>query len=227
MAKRASSNPKSRLPMLLRIVHARVRLFVSALIGLAIIPLLPSQWPLAGRCLVGWDLGIAIYLVASYWVIAQGDTQHIRRQAAVEDEGKSIILALTVAAALATIGAIVVELNGAKEQQSTAFALALAILTILLSWTFIHTIFALHYAHEYFGEGSDRQIGGLQFPGEGEPDYWDFVYFSFVIGMTFQVSDVQVTSKIIRRLVAAHGVVSFIFNTALLALMVNIAANAM
>jgi uncharacterized membrane protein len=94
----------------------------------------------------------------------------------------------------------------------------------LLSWAFIHTIFALHYAHEFYDEDIG---GGLAFPGgETEPDYWDFVYFSFVIGMTSQVSDVGVTHKEIRRTVAAHGVVSFVFNAALLALTVNIAASA-
>jgi uncharacterized membrane protein len=103
-------------------------------------------------------------------------------------------------------------------------ALILAIITIVLSWAFIHTMFALHYAHEFYDESDGR---GLTFPGgEDEPDYWDFVYFALVVGMTSQVSDVGVTSKVIRRTVAAHGVVSFFFNVALLALMVNIAASA-
>jgi uncharacterized membrane protein len=96
-------------------------------------------------------------------------------------------------------------------------------LTIFLSWAFIHTMFALHYAHEYY----DRTAGGMAFPGDDrEPDYWDFVYFSFVIGMTSQVSDVGVTSKEIRRTVTAHGVVAFVFNVALLALTINLAASA-
>ena len=98
-------------------------------------------------------------------------------------------------------------------------------LAIFLSWTFIHTIFALHYAHEFYDQAGG---GGMAFPGGGEePDYWDFVYFSFVIGMTSQVSDVGVTTKTVRRTVAAHGVVSFAFNTALLALSINLAASAL
>jgi uncharacterized membrane protein len=101
----------------------------------------------------------------------------------------------------------------------------LATLTIVLSWAFIHTIFALHYAHEYHAEHRKNR-GGLAFPGEEAPDYWDFVYFSFVIGMAAQTSDVAITSKAIRRTVAAHGIVSFVFNAALLALTVNIAASA-
>ncbi|NGX99441.1 MAG: DUF1345 domain-containing protein, partial [Candidatus Afipia apatlaquensis] len=97
------------------------------------------------------------------------------------------------------------------------------VVTIALSWAMIHTTFALHYAHDFY---RSAKAGGLSFPGGEDPDYWDFVYFSFVIGMTAQVSDVGVTDKIIRRTATVHGVVSFIFNTALVALMVNIAASA-
>jgi uncharacterized membrane protein len=88
----------------------------------------------------------------------------------------------------------------------------------------VHTIFTFHYAHEYYGERRDGKIGGLLFPGDREPDYRDFLYFSLVIGMTSQVSDVQVTSKVIRRLVAIHGVLSFFFNLVVLALTVNMIA---
>src|SRR5262249_30681117 len=124
------------------------------------------------------------------------------------------------------LGAIVAELGtsaGGPERHPRQ--LILATLTILLSWAFTHTIFALHYAHEYYIE-NDGRGGGLVFPGTEEPDYWDFVYFSFVIGMTSQVSDVAVSCRPIRRTVAAHGAVSFVFNAALLALTVNIAASA-
>ncbi len=99
--------------------------------------------------------------------------------------------------------------------------------TILLSWAFMHTIFALHYAREYYGEGADRRIGGLVFPGNEEPDYWDFLYYSLVIAMTAQVSDVQITSRTIRRLSTVHGVVAFFFNVTVLALTVNIISSLM
>jgi len=133
---------------------------------------------------------------------------------------------LTVAAALASLAAIFAQLgsSAAANGGRQPINMILASLTILLSWAFIHTIFALHYAHEFYDETAS---GGLAFPGDDrEPDYWDFVYFSFVIGMTSQVSDVGVTSKQIRRTVAAHAVVSFVFNVALLALTVNLAASA-
>jgi uncharacterized membrane protein len=104
--------------------------------------------------------------------------------------------------------------------------LILATITIALSWAAVHTTFALHYAHEFY---RGAKPGGLQFPSgdtHEHPDYWDFVYFSFVIGMTAQVSDVGITDKTIRRTATAHGIVSFVYNTALVALMVNIAASA-
>ncbi len=101
--------------------------------------------------------------------------------------------------------------------------MALAIGTVVLSWTFTHTIFALHYAHEFYGVGEHKN--GLRFPGDGQPDYWDFVYFAFVIGMTFQVSDVAVPHKSVRRTVVAHGALSFFFTTAVISVTVNIAAS--
>jgi len=218
-----------RLPRPVRIIMARPRLFVAALVGLSVIAMTPDSWLLATRLLVGWDVGIGLYLLADYQLIASCDADHIRRRAAIADEGRVTILVLTVAAALASLGAIIALLGSTRAGGRDALQLALATLTILLSWAFIHTIFALHYAHEYYGEFGAKRRGasGLAFPNEAKPDYWDFVYFSFVIGMTSQVSDVAVASKPIRRTVAAHGIVSFLFNAALLALTVNIAASAM
>ena len=148
---------------------------------------------------------------------------HIRRNAVLQDDGRFVILLVTAIGAFASIAAIVFELGAAY---AGAPELALATLTIALSWAAVHTTFALHYAHEYY---RGTKPGGLQFPSgdqHEDADYWDFVYFSFVIGMTAQVSDVGITDKTIRRTATAHGVISFVFNTALLALMVNIAASA-
>jgi len=167
---------------------------------------------------------VVLYLGLAAHVMSRSDVATIRERAAREDEGQVALLVLTVAAALASLGAIVAELGSSSGTARRPPHILLATLTILLSWAFIHAIFALHYAHEFYDETTG---GGMAFPGgEAEPDYWDFVYFSFVIGMTSQVSDVAVTSKRIRRTVAAHGVVSFVFNAALLALTVNIAASA-
>jgi uncharacterized membrane protein len=113
---------------------------------------------------------------------------------------------------------------GEGQGKSDPMQLIFAGATILLSWAFVHSIFATHYAHEFYREGPSAS--GLKFPGGDKPDYMDFMYFSFVIGMTFQVSDVAITSRSIRHTVLAHAIVSFLFNVALLAIMINIAASA-
>ena len=216
-----------RAPSLLRIVRSRPRLFLSGAVGALVTLALTAVpgWRPTTRVLVGWDIGIALYLALAFHMMARSDVHQLRRRAAAQDEGRLMILVLTVAAALASLAAIVVEL-GSSAGGRQAGHLVLATITILLSWAVIHTIFALHYAHEFY-DGPAASGGGMAFPGgDEEPDYWDFVYFSFVIGMTSQVSDVGVTTKEIRRTVTAHGIVAFLFNAALLALTVNIAASA-
>jgi uncharacterized membrane protein len=215
-----------RLPTPIRIMRARPRLFVSALIVLVVTVLTPSDWRIATRLLVGWDVGIGLYLALALRMMAVAEVHHIRRRARLQDEGQFAILALTATAALASLGAIVALLgmSGANDRQTPH--LLLGVVTILLSWMFTHIMFALHYAHEFYDENGGKG-GGLIFPGDlREPDYWDFVYFSFVIGMTSQVSDVAITCRPIRHTVSAHGIISFIFNVTLLALTVNIAASA-
>ena len=214
---------RRKLPRIVRVVRARPRLFLAAVLGVVIGLVLPSEWRATTRLLVGWDAGVGLYLAFAFQAMAKADIGRIRRRAAMLDEDRVPFLILTAAAALATIGAIVAEL-GDKETARAPAHLALAVVTIALSWAFTHTIFALHYAHEFYIENR-YEDGGLAFPGKEQPDYWDFAYFSLVIGMTSQVSDVAVTAKPIRRTVLAHGVVSFFFNVAVLALTVNIAAS--
>ena len=217
-----------RRPMLLRIVSARKRLFASALVGVAVTLALGAVtgWPRATRVLLGWDLGVLLYLTLAAHVMASADVDDIREHAEAQDEGQTAILMLSVTAALASLAAIVGQLrpNAAGGAERPGVHVLLAGVTIFLSWVFVHVIFALHYAHEFYDMHAP---GGLAFPGEHEPDYWDFIYFSFVIGMTSQVSDVTVTGQRLRRVVAAHGVLSFVFNVALLALSINLAASAL
>jgi uncharacterized membrane protein len=214
-----------RWPRVVRVVRARPRLFLSAGLGAIIGVVLPAGLSLATRLIIAWDVGVAIYLALMFQAMADCDVARIRRRAKLLDEGRIVFLALTAGAAVASLGAIVAQLS-AKETGHQPAYLALAVATIALSWTFTHGIFALHYAHEYYGEAR-AEGGGLAFPGKDQPDYWDFVYFSVVIGMTSQVSDVAVTAKSVRRTVTAHGVLSFFFNATLLALTVNIAASAL
>jgi uncharacterized membrane protein len=191
-----------------------------------VIALCPSDWRIATRLLAGWDIGIALYLALVLRMMAVAQVRHIRLRAKLQDEGQYTILALTAIAALASLGAIVALLGMSGGNDREPAHLMLGIVTILLSWTFTHTMFALHYAHEFYDENAGKG-GGLIFPGElREPDYWDFIYFSFVIGMTSQVSDVAITCRPIRHTVSAHGIISFVFNVTLLALTVNIAASA-
>jgi uncharacterized membrane protein len=212
------------MPHIARVIRTRPRLFLSAVCGAAVVAALPATvFRFPTRLLIGWDVCVAAYLVFAYYMIAHSDVARIKRRAATQDEGRFAILILTAGAALASLGAILAELGSGGRQAPN---LALASLTILLSWAFTHTMFALHYAHDFYGRPSTAG-DGLTFPGNEKPDYWDFVYFSLVIGMTSQVSDVAVACKTIRRTVAAHGVVSFFFNAALLALLVNIAASAL
>jgi uncharacterized membrane protein len=206
-----------------RVVYARPRLFIAIFIGIVAFFLLPGSLRLVTRLLVSWDIFVTCYLVLAYIMMFRCGLVHIRRNAALQDDGRFLILLVTALGAFASIVAIVFEL-GASNRSGPQ--LALATVTIALSWAMVHTTFALHYAHDYYRGAKPR---GLQFPSGDEhdhADYWDFVYFSFVIGMTAQVSDVGITDKTIRRTATAHGIISFVFNTALLALMVNIAASA-
>src|SRR5215470_15939283 len=212
-----------KLPMPLRVVVSRPRTFVALAVALVVFFLLPESRRLVTRALVGWDVFATIYLVLAYIMMYRCDHSHIKSSSRLQDDGRILILIVTQLGALASIAAIVFELGASKKSVP---GLSLAVVTIALSWLLVHTSFALHYAHDYY-RGS--KPGGLQFPSgdtHDHADYWDFVYFSFVIGMTAQVSDVGITDKVIRRTATAHGIVSFVYNTALVALMVNIAASA-
>jgi len=212
-----------KMPRPVRVVYARPRTFISIAIGIAAFFVLPGSLRLVTRLLISWDIFVAVYLVLVYSLVFSSGLAHIRRNAILQDDGRFLILLVTALGAFASIAAIIFGLD---DQHRSSPELALATATIALSWAAVHTTFALHYAHEYY---RGDKPGGLDFPAghaDEKPDYWDFVYFSFVIGMTAQVSDVGVTDKIIRRTATVHGIISFVFNTALVALMVNIAASA-
>jgi uncharacterized membrane protein len=213
-----------KMPKAVRLVYARPRTFFAVALGIVAFLLLPSSLRLVTRLLIGWDSFVAVYIVLVTIMMGRSNLNTIRRMAALQDDGRFLIPLLTALGAFASLAAIVFELGQANHKPAE---LMFAILTVTLSWAAVHAGFALHYAHEYY-RGS--KPGGLQFPSGDKnehADYWDFVYFSFVIGMTAQVSDVGITDKTIRRIATIHGIISFVFNTALLALMVNIAASAL
>lgn len=168
------------------------------------------------------------FLGLSWWLMANATPDSMRRHAQHEDPGRLVILSLITAAAFASLSAIGFILHDkGSENRLLILHLALSIVTIVGSWLLVHTIFASHYAHAYYQAGKslrECKENGLDFPGDIEPDYWDFLYFSFVIGMTSQTSDVEVTSRQIRRLALLHGVLAFFFNTTIVAMTINIIA---
>jgi uncharacterized membrane protein len=212
------------------VIAARPRLFAASLGGIVVFLLLPDTVGLPIRFVLGWDLGAAAYIAMTLTMMARSP-QRLRYRAQLEDASKWAILALMVAATLASLLSIGFVLHEAKNQTGWIADEHVLIAggTILLSWGFAHLLFAIHYAHAFYDDSPTAEdpmavSGGLKFPGEKNPDYWDFLYFSFVVGMTCQVSDVQVTGRIMRRLTLSHGVISFLFNTVILALSVNLLA---
>lgn len=227
-----SKKPAARHPLPIRFVQLHNKLLLATVIGFAVSMMLPASFKTPACILVGWDVTLAIYLVWTYAMMWRAEVEHIRRRAAEEDEGARFILLLSIAATAASFVAIAFALGGLKSGEGHAVMpggaaahVVLAVNTILLSWAFVHTIFTFHYAHEYYGERGDGKIGGLEFPHDSRPDYRDFLYFSLVIGMTSQTSDVDICSKVIRRVAAIHGVLSFFFNVTVLALTVNMVSN--
>lgn len=210
-----------------RFLQARWRLLCGTLLCVALVVFLPQEkyW-LASRFLIGFDAGVALYLVLVLIMILRSGPDRVRRESPLQDEGRIAIPILTVIAGMASLGAIIFWLRTATQTGSIQLGiLGLLFLTIVLSWVFIHMMFALHYAHEYYAEHRGKG-GGMRFPGGGDPNYWDFIYFAFTIGTSTAVSDVAVTSPNIRQTVTAHGVVAFVFNVTMIALTVSIAGDA-
>lgn len=212
-----------RLVHRLRHVRRHPRLSVATALGIVLYFVLPVGIGETPRLLAAFD-GAAVGFLAAIWMMmAHANPAEMRRRARLEDEGRHVVLALGAAVASAILLAIGFELHGIRDRPAgdASIRVVLAGATILLAWFFMNTMFALHYAHSFYGDGEAR---GLAFPGRAEPDYGDFLYFSFVIGMTFQVSDVAIESHRLRRIGLAHGVLAFFFNVIVLALAVNIIA---
>ena len=229
--------------MLRRLQHHRPRLLISAVLGLLIYILLPAALSGSMRFITAWDIAVVVFLVLMLIRTARSTPQTLRFEARLEDERAWVILMLVVVAALASLVAIGSLLHEAKDLTGLAAVvqIGLAAATILLSWLLAHTMFAVHYARAYYDDPPDAQApaheeerhdeaangkiaGGLEFPHEAKPDLWDFLYFSFVIGCASQTADVETTSAEMRVITLLHGVISFFFNTTVLALTINIAA---
>jgi uncharacterized membrane protein len=226
--------PVKRRPILpVRLFKARPRLLLCLAAGIFLGLLLPPTWRIVTRLLVSWNLSTLAYVILVISMMLGETSETIKRRAAAQDEGRFVVLSLAIVAATASIFAIVAQLATVKDAAGWTkyFHLSLAAGTIVSSWFFVHIMFALHYAHEYYdewetGKAIVKQLrGGLDFPGTpSKPDYSDFLYFSFVIGVASQTADVNITSKAMRAVALVHCVLSFFFNTTILALTINIAA---
>jgi uncharacterized membrane protein len=215
--------PRLRRPGLLAGVIAGVALYV--VLRFAI----PGMGTIV-RLLLAWDAGVLTGFVALFLRLSNTSQEEMKRFADLLDAGKWFVLVLTLIAAMASLGAIAVEMPAARSASGAAAVghAMLIIFTIVLSWALIHTVFAVHYAHDFYleaaGRRSHRTTGarGMIFPGNAAPAYGDFLYFSFTIGMTFQVSDVQITDPAVRRVALAHAIASFFFATGILAMSINL-----
>lgn len=215
----------------LSIIGPNQRILLAGIVGVLVTwPLwraLPFPYPLA----IGWIVGVTFFLGITAAILAKATPGRMRARARKQDPLRPVLFSVVVAAAAVSFVALGFMLGkDATGRIAIGPRILIAGLAVLASWLLTHTIFALHYAHLYYGDDplqkGEQDRGGLKFPDERVPDFWDFLYYSFVVGMTCQVSDVQVTSRHMRRLTLGHGVLAFLFNAVILALAVNFIAGA-
>jgi uncharacterized membrane protein len=212
---------------LLRIISARPHLFSGVGLGLLSFLALTPVRQTAIRAVLGFDIGSALFLGLTAVSFFRTQDRDISADAKRQQEGEWSVFALTLIGAVMSFTSIFL-FSGSSSDHKTARGLYLAfvVMTLILSWLTTHVSFAYRYAHEYYTRNEQGEPdGGIEFPKDDRPDYLDFIYFSFVLGMTFQVSDCNVTSKKLRRLATLQGLIGFLFNTVILALSVNIAAS--
>lgn len=219
---RTGHSARSRGWRPLQTFSARPRLSIAALVfvatggGLLLAGVTPAQ-----ALLLGFDLGALVFLGAVWWLFDNADPDQMREVAQRQDAGRWGVLWSTIGLTAILMLALGTELVADKSGGLASIGIAGS--SIVLSWLFMNIMFALHYAHGFYGDYGEAHQG-LDFPGKEEPDYWDFAYFSIVIGMTFQVSDVQITSRYLRRIALMHSVIAFFFNMFVIAVTVNILA---
>ena len=211
-----------------RQLRARPRLFLAAAVVIVVGLVLPADLArhAVTRWLVAWNAGAGLYVVLAAAMMARSNEHHMRHRAQVQDEGQIVILVLVVVSAVASLAAIAGQLAVVKETHGLLKVAhgSLAGMTVVTSWAFIQVMFALHYAHDYYAALTRGQPAGLQFPGDDRPGYGDFFYFSAIIGTSGQTADVSFVSKETRRVGTVHCILAYVFNTTVLALLINIGA---
>jgi uncharacterized membrane protein len=226
-ATKAPAKQESLGVALARHARAQIRFLIALAVGVAVALLAPLDG-LVPRVLAGWNAGGWLYLVLVGIKMWRAEVEGIKREASIERESRIVVLVVVILGSFFTLLALVAQLGALKSEHGLdrTISVILSVSTIFLSWLLIHTVFAVYYAHEFHSEakgGSRGRGGGLKFPDDSTPDYLDFLYFSFVVGTTAQTSDVEVCSRAMRRVVMLHGILSFFFNTAVIALAVNLA----
>jgi uncharacterized membrane protein len=212
--------PKLVIRMVPRYVLSRIALATAA--GLLVTAAVWGRHSWGISLISGWDAGGLILVALAWIVILAADPDETRKRAAADDPGRTIVYAVVILTSAASLlAAVVVQRQAASvAPRSEALLAGLCIFTVALSWLLTHTTFTLRYAHLFYRD--DDNVGGAEFPGGGMPSYMDFAYFAFTVGMCFQVSDVQVTSPQFRRAVLLHATMSFLYNTAILAFVLNL-----
>lgn len=207
---------------------ARHRLFVSLGAAGVVWFGLRDHVKISTQSIATWDVFALCVLALSWLTISTTPASKLRARAREQDVSRTVIFVFVIVAACAglfAVGFLFYNNKGSQAQPHFTLHLLLSLFAVVASWCLVHTVFGLRYAHKFYGDGDDpardSHAGGLEFPGEPAPNYMDFAYFSFVIGMTFQVSDVQITSRDFRQLALLHGMLSFAFNTVILALTIN------
>ena len=216
-----------RLVDLISRQDARHRLGLGLIAGAAVFFAARGHLRLWSGAIAGWN-AVAVIIVALDWVtILTTPQRKIRQLAQQQDLSRFLVFLFVVVTASAALFAVGFLVNVKRSQTDGHFIvhLLLTLITVVFSWTLVHTVYGLRYAHAFYGDsdepGAHQHAGGLLFPGDRPPKYFDFAYFSFVIGMTCQVSDVQITSRRMRRIALVHSILSFGFNTMILALLIN------
>lgn len=216
---------------ILRQIRARPRLLSSFVFGILLLLVLAPAFidQRVTRALIAWNGGTVLYIVLITVMMVRSSRERMQLRAQREDEGQYVVLGLVVLAVIASLAAIAGELAVAKDLHGGAKTahVALAAVTVVSSWAFMHVSFALHYAHIFYAAVAQDEEPGLNFPGKDEPGYGDFFYFAAIIGTSGQTADVSFTTSALRRLGSAHCIIAFFFNTAVLALAINIAASAL
>jgi uncharacterized membrane protein len=211
----------------IRSFDAHQRVLTAIAVGAVVFLSTSGLHRLALQIILTWN-AFAFAIILLCWIrIVFADVRTVVRSAKLQDAGRTAIFLFVIAAACTSLFAVAFLLGTAKglHGRSLTGHILLAAGTVVCSWCLVHTVFTMHYAHAYYRHaetGGIEKGHGLQFPGSHEPDFLDFAYFSFVIGMTFQVSDVQISSRRLRRLALVHGILSFAFNTVILAFAINL-----